>query len=68
MTNKESTIKFFKVFALFIWAMVAIITSSSVWNSKPAVFIGIVAGLNLIMNGVCIFFAARSISKEEAKK
>jgi len=53
------------VLCLFLWAMVAIITSAAVWNSKPATFIGIVAGLNLIINGVCIFFAARKISQAE---
>ena len=68
MTNKDRFILFAKVLALFIWAMVAIITSSAVWNSKPATFIGIVAGLNLIINGVLIFFAARSIRRSEDQK
>jgi len=65
MTNKESTRLFLMVLCLFLWAMVAIITSAAVWNSKPATFIGIVAGLNLLINGVCIYFAARKIKKSE---
>ena len=65
MTNKESTRLFLMVLCLFLWAMVAIITSAAVWNSKPATFIGIVAGLNLLINGVCIYFAVRKIKKAE---
>jgi len=65
MTNKESTRLFLMVLCLFLWAFVAIITSAAVWNSKPATFIGIVAGLNLLINGVCIYFAVRKIKKAE---
>ena len=54
-----------KVVCLFLWAMVTIITCSAVWNSHPTTFIGIVAGLNLLINGVCIFFAAKKIKKAE---
>lgn len=65
MTNKDRFMLWAKVVCLFLWAMVAIITSAAVWNSKPATFIGIVAGLNFVINGVCIFFAARKISQAE---
>lgn len=65
MTNKESTRLFLMVLCLFLWAMVAIITSAAVWNSKPATFIGIVAGISFVINGVCIYFAARQIAKSE---
>jgi len=65
MTNKESTMLFLKALALFLWAMIVIITCSAVWNSKPSVFIGIVAGLCFAINGFCIYWCARRISKRD---
>lgn len=65
MTNKESTRLFLMVLCLFLWAMVTIITCSAVWNSHPTTFIGIVAGISFVINGVCIYFAARQIAKSE---
>ena len=61
MTNKEKTILLAKVAALFIWGVVSIWTSSAVWSSKPDVTTAIVAGLNLVISGLAIFFTARKI-------
>lgn len=61
MTNKEKAILLAKVAGLFLWGIVAVWTSSAVWSSKPDVATAIVAGLNLVINGVAIFFASKKI-------
>jgi hypothetical protein len=68
MTNKDRTRHFVIVLACFLWAFVAIITSAAVWNSKPATFIGIVAGLNLLINGWCIYKTVKAVHDEDEKK
>ena len=65
MTNKDRFMLWAKVVCLFLWAMVTIITCSAVWNSHPTTFISIVAGISFVINGVCIYFAARQIAKSE---
>ena len=61
MTNKEKAILLAKVAGLFLWGIVAIWTSSAVWGSHPDVSTAIVAGLNLVISGVAIFFTAKKI-------
>ena len=68
MDEKKSTKQFFMVLALFIWGVVAIMTSAAVWNSKPATFIGIVAGIALAIHAACIYYAAKHfVGKEDTK-
>lgn len=57
----ETKTKFIYVLALFIWGLVAIATSAAVWNSKPGAFLSVVAGLNLIINGLCIYGRAKKL-------
>lgn len=73
-SNKESLIKFAKVLGLFLLAMVAIITSSGVWNgvTKDAIssFYGWVAGINLAASGFYIYLLYKKLfpNKNEDSK
>lgn len=51
--------QFVKVLILFILGMVAIISNAAVWNSDAATFIDIVAGINLLFEGLVIFCLAK---------
>lgn len=51
--------KFVIVLALFLWGLIAIMTSAAVWNSKPGAFLSIIAALNLAINGWCIYKRAK---------
>jgi ammonia channel protein AmtB len=62
---KKSFMEFLTVLGLFIWGLVAIATSAAVWNSHPSVFIGIVAGLNLAINGLCIYATTQLLKKKK---
>lgn len=68
MDNKSRFLAFAKAAALIIWALVAIITAAGVWNAaagaKPDGFVCTVAGINLIVNGVAIYFAKKLLFKD----
>ena len=60
MSNKERLIYVAKILGLIMWAIVACITSASVWNAvagdTPDAFCCAVAAVNII---VTLFFAFR---------
>ena len=60
----ETLNKTIVVISLFLWGLIAIITSSAVWNSKPGAFLSIVAALNLAINGWCIYLKAKKRPEE----
>ena len=58
---KGAFIEFLKTVALFVWGAVAVITSAAVWNGHPGALVGIVAGVALLLHGVCIYVVARAL-------
>lgn len=69
MDNKERFYAWLKVAILILWASVAIGTTFAVWNAAagetPDGFVCTVAGLNLIVSGVAIYYAKKLLFKNE---
>lgn len=63
MDEKKSIKQFAATLALFVWGFVAIMTSAAVWNSHPAPFVGIVAGVALAIHAACIVYVVRKLLK-----
>ena len=63
MDEKKSIKQFAATLALFVWGLVAIITSASVWNAAPGAFRSIVAGVALAIHAACIVYAVRELLK-----
>ena len=49
---------YFKVFGIFIWAMIAIAASAGALNSLIGFYI-VVGILNACINGACIYFVSK---------
>ena len=49
---------YFKVFGIFIWAMIAIAASAGAMNSLIGFYI-VVGILNACINGTCIYFVSK---------
>ena len=69
MDNKERFYAWLKAAALILWGFISLITAVAVWNAaageKPAGFYCVVAGLNVIINGVAIYYAKKLLFKNE---
>lgn len=53
-----------KTIALFLYGLITVVTCAAVWDSKPKVFISVVAALLLALNGYVIFRKAKAMEKE----
>ena len=54
---------FLKVATLIVWGLVAIITSATALNAGPGAFLSAIAVLNLAVNGVAIYKAAKNVAE-----
>lgn len=60
-TNKKTVIKWLKVMALTLYGVATAMTCSVVWNSKPGVFLSVVAGLLMAANAYVIYRGAKNL-------
>lgn len=65
MTNKERFELWLKVVTLFLWGLVAIITSATALNAAPGGFLSVVAVLNIVVAAIGIVKGAKRISQAE---
>jgi len=65
--NKDNIIKWLKILAIIAYAIATIITCSAVWNSKPDVFISLVALALFAVNGYIVYRKAKAL-KDKPKE
>lgn len=53
-----------RVLALFIYGFISVVTCATVWNSRPGVFLSVVAGVLLATNGYVIYRKAMALAKK----
>ena len=63
--NKYRVLRGLKVFGLFVWAILTIVTSCVIWNAKAGAAASILAGILLLANAVVIFLIAKSFKTPE---
>lgn len=64
--NKSRLEKGLKVLAVFVYALITIITCAAVWNAGVGAFLSITALVLLVLNGYVIYNEVKKIKEDEA--